>query len=202
MKDIVFIMGKSSSGKDHIYQALKADKELKLNGVVLYTTRPKRVSETDGVEYHFVTEDDVVIMEAQEKIIEMRVYNTVFGEWKYFTADDGQIVLDGHSKYVVIGTLKAYIDFVKYFGKEHIMPIYIEVEDGIRLMRAIEREKKQENPAYDELCRRFLADAEDFAEDKLEAAGIRQRFDNNGAIEDCINAIKMECRACWERGYI
>ena len=58
------------------------------------------------------------------------------------------------------------------------MPIYIEVEDGERLSRALNRERMQESPKYEELCRRFLADAKDFSEEKLNEAGITRRFVN------------------------
>ena len=58
MPEIAFIMGKSASGKDKIYKTLIEDESLKLNTVTLYTTRPMRSGETDGVEYHFV--DDAV----------------------------------------------------------------------------------------------------------------------------------------------
>lgn len=50
----------------------------------------------------------------------------------------------------------------EYYGEETVCPIYIQVEDGERLQRALIREKQQENPRYAEMCRRFLADQEDF----------------------------------------
>ena len=49
MPEIAFIMGKSASGKDKIYKNLIEDESLKLNTVILYTTRPMRAGETDGV---------------------------------------------------------------------------------------------------------------------------------------------------------
>lgn len=58
------------------------------------------------------------------------------------------------------------------------MPIYIEVEDGERLSRALNRERMQESPKYEELCRRFLSDAKDFSREKLKEAGITRRFVN------------------------
>ena len=104
-------------------------------------------------------------MKAENKIVEMREYNTVYGVWRYFTADDGQIQLsqiepttEEKRRYIVIGTLEAYEEFCKYYGKEHILPIYIEVDDGVRLQRALERERSQAEPKYAEMCRRFLAD--------------------------------------------
>ena len=52
-----------------------------------------------------------------------------------------------------------------YFGKENVIPIYIQVDDGVRLERALERERTQKEPKYAELCRRFLADEKDFSEE-------------------------------------
>lgn len=194
MAEIAFIMGKSASGKDKIYKALCEDEELNLNTIIMYTTRPMRSGETDGVEYHFV--DDAVADELKDagKIIEMRCYDTVYGVWKYFTVDDGQVNLNSGDRYIVIGTLEAYNAFCRYYGNEHIMPIYIEVDDGIRLERALKREKKQEIPRYEEMCRRFLADAKDFSEENITNCHITKRFFNNTELEDCINEVKVAIR--------
>ena len=52
MNEIVFIMGKSASGKDRIYRELSEDKALGLNKITMYTTRPLRSGEAEGREYH------------------------------------------------------------------------------------------------------------------------------------------------------
>ena len=96
---------------------------------------------------------------------------------------------------MVIGTLEAYDKFCEFYGKEHLMPIYIEVDDGIRLMRAIHREQKQEKPHYEEMCRRFLADSADFSEDNITKAGITRRFYNNMEFESCLNEVKDAVRS-------
>lgn len=197
MPEIAFIMGKSASGKDKIFHRMVEDEELDLQTVVTYTTRPMRVGEMEGVEYHFVSDEEAMQMKADNRVVEMREYNTVHGLWRYFTADDGQIRLEAgdNSRYIVIGTLEAYEKFCEYYGKEHILPIYIEVDDGIRLSRALKREMKQEVPRYEEMCRRFLADAEDFKEDNLIKAGIEKRFTNNGELDDCIMQVRSEILA-------
>ena len=64
----------------------------------------------------------------------------------------------------------------------------IELDDGERLMRALDRERRQENPKYEEMCRRFLADSEDFSEEKIKEAGITKRFLNDD-LERCIREI-------------
>ncbi|GCA67226.1 guanylate kinase [Mediterraneibacter butyricigenes] len=186
MGKIVYIMGKSSSGKDTIFQKLKeALPEFKT--IVLYTTRPIRAGEQDGVEYHFVKEETLKAFEEKGQIIELRAYNTVHGVWKYFTADDGQINLEKEN-YLVIGTLESYEQMKKYFGEDALLPIYVQVEDGIRLGRALERERRQQVPKYEELCRRFLADSQDFSEGNIARAGIETRFENV-ELESCVSEI-------------
>ena len=177
MGKIFCVMGKSATGKDTIYQKLLCESKLDLKKIIPYTTRPIREGEVDGREYHFCTEEDVKKLDAQGRIVELRAYDTVYGIWKYFTVDDGNIQLDTEN-YLLIGTLESYVKIRDYFGKDKVLPIYIEVEDGERLMRAISREKQQEVPKYEEMCRRFLADAKDFSESNLEVAGIAYRFVN------------------------
>ena len=189
MGKLFYIMGKSASGKDHIYEALLRDPALGLSPLVLYTTRPIRQNERDGREYHFVDQEKMVRLRLAGRIIEERVYDTVFGPWYYFTADDGQVDLEKNN-YLGIGTLESYLKLKEYYGEDALCPLYVEVEDGIRLERALKRERKQQQPKYAEMCRRFLADCEDFSEEKIEQAGIRKRFYNNGAIEDCFSEIQ------------
>ena len=110
--------------------------------------------------------------------------------WHYFTADDGQIDLKNHD-YLGIGTLESYQKMKEYFGQDTMVPLYIEVEDGERLSRALTREKMQKSPRYAELCRRFLADCEDFSEEKLLEAGITQRFSNVN-LEECMAEIEKK----------
>lgn len=187
MGKIYCVMGKSSSGKDTVYKKLKEQyKEFRL--IVPYTTRPIREGEKDGVEYYFVDPEQFRAMKEDGKVIESRAYNTKCGIWTYFTADDGQIDLSA-ADYLLIGTLVSYQALREYFGEEAIVPVYLEVEDGLRLARALERERRQEKPKYAEMCRRFLADEEDFSEENLIKSGITERFGNEDFTE-CLNKIQ------------
>lgn len=191
MGKIYCIMGKSSSGKDTIYKKLLEDKEINLKQIVSYTTRPIREGEVDGVEYNFCTREEKEAMLQAGKIIEIRSYDTVHGVWDYFTADDGQI---GEDDCALIGTLVTYEKLQEHFSKEQVIPIYINVEDGIRLQRALSREMQEAKPKYEEMCRRFLADSEDFSPSKLDAAGINVIFQNDD-IERTVAEIKDYIRS-------
>ncbi len=175
MGNIFCIVGKSSTGKDTIYKKVMHAAE-GLLPIIPYTTRPMREGETDGVEYHFVDRAAKDRMEKEGRIIEIRTYETIYGPWDYFTADDGSVTI-AENNYLVIGTLEALSGLSSYYPGS-VVPLYIEVEDGERLSRALAREKQQEKPGYEEMCRRFLADQKDFSEEKLAACGISKRFVN------------------------
>lgn len=177
MGKIFCLMGKSSTGKDTIYKLLLTQEAISLQTIVPYTTRPIRAGEAEGVEYHFVSDDAMQDMERKGQVIELRAYDTVHGIWKYATVNDGQIDLEKND-YLIIGTLEAYVKIRDYYGEDTVIPIYIEVDDGLRLQRALDRERLQDAPRYTEMCRRFIADAADFAEEKIESAGITRRFVN------------------------
>jgi guanylate kinase len=189
MGKIFMIIGKSASGKDHIYPKLLEDGTLGLKPLILYTTRPKRRGEEDGREYYFTDVKHLEELRKAGKIIEERVYPTVHGDWYYFTADEGQISSD--ENYLTIGTLQSFLKMKQYFGNDILVPLYIESDPYLRLQRALGREKKQKEPEYKEVCRRFLADEEDFSEEKLKESGVDKRFLNNTELEDCINSIKI-----------
>lgn len=177
MGKLFYVIGKSATGKDTIFRELLEKADLGLKPLVLYTTRPMRAGEEQGVQYHFTDEAGLRKLETVGRVIELRSYDTVYGVWKYFTADTEATDL-AQQDYLGIGVLESYLALRDYYGAERVVPLYIEVEDGERLQRALDRERAQQEPKYAELCRRFLADSEDFAEEKIAEAGIEKRFWN------------------------
>ncbi len=187
MGKIIVLMGKSACGKDTIFKLLQQEESLNLQRIVPYTTRPEREGEKNGREYFFVTAQQFEKMRAQGQVIEYRTYQTVHGPWTYFTAQDEQLDLETGS-FLLIATLEAYNSFVQYFGKEKVLPVMVTLEDGTRLQRALDRERAQEKPRYEEMCRRFLADSEDFSQENIAKAGIDRSFENR-ELSDCVREI-------------
>lgn len=180
MGKLIVLMGKSASGKNTIYRLLQQDERLNLHQLVPYTTRPMRAGEKNGEAYFFVSEEKFHELFAAGKVIEQRAYHTVHGLWRYFTVEDEQLNLAQHS-YLLIGTLEAYVSIVSYFGTEQVVPVMVTLDDGVRLERALLRERQQEHPKYEEMCRRFLADSADYAQEKLDEAGITKVFENHSS---------------------
>ena len=100
MGKIYYVMGKSATGKDTIYTRLFEESK-KIKKIVLYTTRPPRSDEEDGSVYNFVTREKLEEFKRANKLIEMRTYKTMYGDWTYATVDDVNIRLES-SNYLVI----------------------------------------------------------------------------------------------------
>ena len=188
MGHIFCLMGKSACGKDTLYNRLINDSTLGLSRIVSYTTRPVREGEKQGVEYFFTDIEGFTKLKEDGKVIEYRVYHTFYGDWYYFTVDDGSINLAGND-YLYISTLESYEKLSVYFGRQAVIPLYIEIDDGIRLERALSRERKQASPKYEEMCRRFLADSEDFCEERLNSLNINERYPNE-ELDGCLEKLR------------
>ena len=87
--------------------------------------------------------------------------------------------------------MKSYEKTRNYFGKEKLVPIYITVENGLRLQKPLIGKNISKFPHYDEMCRRYLADERDFCEERLEDCGI-EKSDDNDDFHSCLENIVKE----------
>ena len=188
MGKIILFMGPSSSGKDTIKRRLIKENKFALKEMIMSTTRPMRTGEVEGREYYFKTVDEMLELEKNGKIIEKRTYETAYGPWYYFTTSSS-IDLDNYN-YVGSNTLEGLDQFVKFYGIENIISLLIKVDDGIRLQRALDREKMEENPKYQELCRRFLADSIDFSEENINKRPITSIINNNSSLDNTMEEVE------------
>ena len=152
---VYLIIGKSGAGKDSLAQAIALQYNLKI--LVPYTTRPMRAGEVHGLHYFFISKAEMNEMHARGEIIESRCYDTVDGEWCYFTR-----VFEPSCDIIYVVTPSAAPKIAGRLGPDNVVVINLVADDRVRLLRAIERESAQKSPNYAEICRRFLADEEDF----------------------------------------
>ena len=80
-KSLIFVIGKTSSGKDTIVNYIAEKYGIK--PIVSYTTRPKRENETNGVEHEFITKDMMAsILENETMLAYVKFQKT---EYEYCT---------------------------------------------------------------------------------------------------------------------
>ncbi len=189
MSRIFCIVGKSASGKDTIYKEILKNCD-KLIPIIPYTTRPMRSGETDGVDYNFVTEDQMNGFDAAGCIIEKRQYLTTQGIWNYFTV---KFDVKPQTDYILITTLEGAMGITDHYGADMVRIVYLTIDDKTRLLRYIERESKQARPDYEEVCRRFIADQKDFSQENINA--LKNVYSINSALS------VEECLAEWDKIY-
>ena len=191
MSNIIYIMGKSASGKDTIYKKIK--EKMKIKTYILYTTRPRREGEQDGVDYYYVSEEQMAKLAEEGRVIESRTYQTVKGPWTYATIQDEQLAQNGDI--ITVGTLESYQkikDYYKDKSETKVLPVYITIDEEERMQRALNRETIQEKPNYEEVKRRMLADNIDFSEENLKQCGITEKETFiNDELEKCVNEIQQ-----------
>ncbi len=180
MNRIFCLVGKSCSGKDTLYTHI-LERHPELFPVIPHTTRPRRTGEADGQQYHFVTQEQLRQYEAEGRVIEKREYRTVQGLWTYFTL---RFALDTHC--LLITTLEGAAALMDCYGPDKIRIVYLHVDDHTRLLRCLKREEHQAYPDYTELCRRFLADQEDFSQERLARFPDLHPIDTGADIEKCM----------------
>jgi guanylate kinase len=156
---MIVLIGKSGSGKDTILKELK---KYGFNAIVSYTTRPKRHYEVDGVDYHFITED-----EFKEKLkSDFFVEHTEYRGWHYGIAkedcNDGVVIVEPNG----LKQLQKKMD--------DITVIYVDASLETRIDRLHNR---GDDPA--EIGRRIIADEELFKDVSSIAKWIINNDDND-----------------------
>ena len=142
---ILMIVGESACGKSTVEKVLRRDYDY--NKIISYTTRPMREGEVNGIDYHFLSEDEFDRLQIEDKFAEIGIYNN----WKYGSATEDfvgniVIVLTPHGMRTLRNKLK-----------EEFKAIYIDVPRKDRLIASLNRS----NGTYQEIEEIKRRDASD-----------------------------------------
>lgn len=155
------IMGKSGSGKDSLAkEVLKLNENIK--PIILFTTRPKRPNEENGVNYVFVDDNEFDALNKKGLFAAKTEYNTVEGIWKY-----GIPKITKPGTYLVVATPDQVQQMSEmYCGKISFRVFLLECDEEMRIIKLFERENEKiaegKKPSYEEIIRRLHTDREDF----------------------------------------
>lgn len=123
---MIILTGASASGKTEVGKYLSTHYNIKK--VITYTTRQKRVSEVDGVDYHFITKDDFLKLKMNDFFFETMEYNDNFyGTARTSLKGNTYVILDYHG-------LKKYLE-----SDLHFISFYLDVSEEVRYKRMLER---------------------------------------------------------------
>ena len=166
-------MGKAGSGKDTLLKALFTQPQFKeASPIISCTTRPIRENEKDGIDYHFLTNEEFTNQLLQNEMIEATVFNT----WCYGTS-----IKNLNSNKLNIGVFNPEgVEILRSNPQIELMVVYITASDKIRLLRQLNRE---EHPNCDEIVRRFGTDKQDFKASRINAISPDVVIENNGELD-------------------
>lgn len=147
---MIILTGASASGKT--VTALNLQKRFGLIKAVTTTTREKRVGETDGIEYFFVSKKEFEKRLKENKFVEHSLYNgNYYGCGIDQVSDNKIVVLDPNGLH----------SFLKLKNK-NIVSFHLIADEKTREARMIERGDKKEN-----ISQRLINDVEDFSLEKI-----------------------------------
>ena len=147
---MIVLTGASASGKT--VTALDLQKRHNLVKAITTTTREKRVGETDGVEYFFVTKEEFLKRLNENKFVEHSIYNgNYYGCGIDQVSDNKIVVLDPNGLH----------SFLKLKNK-NIVSFLLIANEKTRKDRMCSRGDKKEN-----IEQRIKNDVEDFSLEKI-----------------------------------
>lgn len=155
--------------------------------VVTFTTRPIREKEINGIDYHFISEEDFKDKVRSGFFAEWKTYDTVEGVWYYGTSFESLKNADDRS--IIILTPDGLKDVIEKLEKSSTV-LYIYSNNQTIKKRLISRGDKKE-----EAERRIKHDNEDFKGVEVLADKI---FYNN--LNQDINVLTNEIIRYLERG--
>ena len=127
---IIAIVGFSSAGKDTL--AKYAHDNLGYNFVVSHSTRPMRAGESQGNPYYFINDNEMCSLFVQNKLIEAREYDSIYGKWFYAVSKDE---IEDSKKYVVVVDFSGFQSLKKHFG-DRVKGVFIDCSEPERRKRA------------------------------------------------------------------
>lgn len=147
---LIALCGKSAVGKDTILNEVIGDEDKNefFHKIVSVTTRPKRKTEVDGVDYYFVDDSDIPNL----RLLELEHFNG----WAYGTM---QAELEEDRINLGIFTPRGIAQLAAT-GLVELAVVIVESDADIRLSRSLLRSFGEQ---VLEMCRRNIADAEDFS---------------------------------------
>lgn len=155
---LVYIAGKSASGKDTLAESLIND--YNLIKIKRDTTRPKRIGESDEA-YNFLTKAEYdSIRHCDNSKYTMADGNTVY--YGLSTKEIDKAIDDKDNIYIAWGALDPLLKMPVFLGEKtkDIFVIYLDVDEEHQVVRYLPRCKK--NKDYSEMCRRIHTETNDY----------------------------------------
>ena len=172
MINIIILLGESASGKSTIENKLVKKGYKK---IVSYTTREMRKGEEDGVDYHFISNQDFLNKLSCGFFAE----NVSYGGWKY------GIAIEDCKDDTIVVVEPCGLRQLKQMKNISINSFYIKVEERTRLIRLVKR-----GDNLMEIFRRIFSDQGVFQQIEREVNYTIYNEDNEDGFQKILNILE------------
>lgn len=180
MKKIIVLLGASATGKDTVAKHISEKYNIPM--AISYTTRPMRSNETQGIEYYFISDDEMHKKFKNGEVIEHTSYYIQSEDVSYTYANVIEEFEKGDYVLTILNPHGLY-QFNKSQYKDNLVSIMLNCDDRVRLVRSLNRD---ENVNVNEVLDRFRRDELDFIERKPKTD---YEIDTNKPLEEVFNNI-------------
>lgn len=180
MKKIIVLLGASATGKDTVAKHISEKYNIPM--AISYTTRPMREKETQGVEYYFISDEEMDKKFKEGKVIEHTSYYIQSEDVCYRYANVVEEFEKGDYTLTILNPHGLY-QFNKSQYKDNLVSIMLNCDDRVRLVRSLNRD---ENVNVNEVLDRFRRDELDFIERRPKTD---YEIDTNKPLEEVFNNI-------------
>lgn len=180
MKKIIVLLGASATGKDTVIKHISEKYSIPI--AVSYTTRPMRSNETQGVEYYFISDDEMHEKFKNGEVIEHTSYYIQSEDVSYTYANVTSEFEKGDYILTILNPHGLY-QFRQSLYKDDLVSIMLNCDDRVRLIRSLDRD---ENVNVNEVLDRFRRDELDFIERRPKTD---YEIDTNKPLEEVFNDI-------------
>jgi guanylate kinase len=180
MKKIIVLLGASATGKDTVAKHISEKYNIPM--AISYTTRPMRSNETQGVEYYFISDDEMHEKFKNGEVIEHTSYYIQSEDVSYTYANVVEEFEKGDYVLTILNPHGLY-QFNKSQYKDNLVSIMLNCDDRVRLVRSLNRD---ENVNVNEVLDRFRRDELDFIERRPKTD---YEIDTNKPLEEVFNNI-------------
>lgn len=180
MKKIIVLLGASATGKDTVAKHISEKYNIPM--AISYTTRPMRSNETQGVEYYFISDDEMHEKFKNGEVIEHTSYYIQSEDVSYTYANVVEEFEKGDYILTILNPHGLY-QFNKSQYKDNLVSIMLNCDARVRLIRSLNRD---ENVNVKEVLDREVRDELDFIERRPKTD---YEIDTNKPLEEVFNNI-------------
>lgn len=186
MGKIVLLLGPKFAGQEILKTRLIKEQHYNFHEIKKTIYSEKRIDEVGD---HVVNQLQLDELIKRKQVVDVKE-NTVKRGLVIRFVNNEDIDLENNN-YLDINTLDGLDQYVKYYGRDLLIPILIRSDRGKILQQLLGNKKERLNPDYTEICQGYLDDASEFSEENIAKRNIIDIVESTDDVENMLLQTKI-----------